>query len=503
MLKKYSDIVNEITQAELYEGLLAFGLFSDKLPPIFTSQDFFQYCLTKRSNFEKRPHCYIYYENMRNINVPRPLAIPNPMAYQLLCNCLKDNWPQLQLHFSNYTSNQSYKVSRIHIRKMQLTASLFQMNYDNWKTDGSPAIDLSFGKKYLVKADISSCFPSTYTHALPWALVTKAVAKADRNQDIWYNEIDACARRVKHNETQGLLIGPHTSNLLSEIILVCIDNELKEWDYTRSIDDYSCYVETYEEGQKFLTELGSSLRAYNLTLNHKKTDILELPLADTEHWLRKLNAFVLSKGNDIIDYKFVQAYLDHAIELMHDNKNNASILHYAIKVISGKELTYNAKEYFTKTVLNLSMLYPYLVTILDQFVFSKFCVVCQDHKCISDYANIIYKRGFESRNFEQVVYAIYFAIKYGFDIHSFDIKEILNSKDCITMLLGCKYCEKINDKPSKNVLKEYVKTMITDEESFDQNWLFGYEILPYNDLFGEWKAVKRNGVKFVKPLSSW
>ena len=77
---------------------------------------------------------------------------------------------------------------------------------------------------------------------------------------------------VKHGETHGLLIGPHVSNLLSEIILVKIDKILydKGWRYIRNIDDYTCYVSTYEDGQLFLTELSEQLKAYDLTLNHKK-----------------------------------------------------------------------------------------------------------------------------------------------------------------------------------------------------------------------------------------
>ncbi len=54
------------------------------------------------------------------------------------------------------------------------------MNYSNWKTDGTPEPDLLIGKRYLVKADISTCFPSIYTHSIPWALIGKDDAKARR-----------------------------------------------------------------------------------------------------------------------------------------------------------------------------------------------------------------------------------------------------------------------------------------------------------------------------------
>lgn len=39
----YHDFMREISSEELYEGLLGWGLFADKLPPMFTSEPFMQY----------------------------------------------------------------------------------------------------------------------------------------------------------------------------------------------------------------------------------------------------------------------------------------------------------------------------------------------------------------------------------------------------------------------------------------------------------------------------
>ena len=36
--------MNELSSDELYEGLLGYGLFNDKLPPFLTSKVFFDYC---------------------------------------------------------------------------------------------------------------------------------------------------------------------------------------------------------------------------------------------------------------------------------------------------------------------------------------------------------------------------------------------------------------------------------------------------------------------------
>lgn len=45
--KSYADFMDELSDDELYEGLLAYGFFAEKLPPIFTSVHFYDYCKKK------------------------------------------------------------------------------------------------------------------------------------------------------------------------------------------------------------------------------------------------------------------------------------------------------------------------------------------------------------------------------------------------------------------------------------------------------------------------
>ena len=183
MEKKYSEYMDEITSNDLYEGLLGYGMFADKLPPIFTSVPFFEYCLKNNPQYlDKQWNDYVHYSSMRNVNIPRSFGIPVPMKYQRLCSILRDHWDKLQQHFHQQTDNQTYRVSRIHLRKMFGKKELFEMNYKNWRTDGNPETELLFvekqgASKYIVKADISTCFPSIYSHSLPWALVGKDRAK--------------------------------------------------------------------------------------------------------------------------------------------------------------------------------------------------------------------------------------------------------------------------------------------------------------------------------------
>lgn len=43
-MKKYIDYLREFNEEELMKGLLGFGLFADKLPGLFSSLAFYDYC---------------------------------------------------------------------------------------------------------------------------------------------------------------------------------------------------------------------------------------------------------------------------------------------------------------------------------------------------------------------------------------------------------------------------------------------------------------------------
>ena len=493
----------EISSDELYYGLLAYGLFSEKLPPIFTSEVFYEYCCNLKQPFNNQGHQYIHFESIRNVNnIPRAYGIPNPMAYQKLCKGLADYWDKLQRHFQNQTQEQAHIVSRIHIRKHKGSKALFEMNYKNWKTDGTPELDLFIGKKYIVEADIATCFPSIYTHSLCWALVGKNVAKINRNDSEWYNQIDKWCRNLKDGETHGLMIGPHTSNLLSEIVLTTIDKNLtdKNWAFTRNIDDYSCYVSSYEEGQKFLIDLGEELRKFDLSLNQKKTAIKELPLPVRERWVHVLNMInkiflVGEKEYKKINYEKIQSYMDEAIQLVKQNDNNAAVLKYAMKVIAQKELSENARTYCVKLFMHLAIIYPYLVLYLDEYVFQTFNV---DKKDIETFSNLLYSAASNVKNYEAMYYTIYFALKYDFLLTSLKVEDVIANDSCLLKLFAYLYCKKNNDKDAKKLLKEHAKHLA--DIDFDKFWIFIYECLSENELKDEWKKMKEKKVTFLRAI---
>lgn len=186
MAKRYFEYMVEISKDELYKGLLAYGFFADKLPPVFSSEMFYEYCVNNDcEKFSKKPRDYIRYSSIRNTNVPRAMGIPSPFLYMQLCVILRDKWNEICALFKDKTQNQDFKRSQLHIQKFKLKESIFEMNHDYMDRDSELETEL-YGlpimSRYQVDADISSCFPSIYSHAIAWALVGKDVAKRDRGE---------------------------------------------------------------------------------------------------------------------------------------------------------------------------------------------------------------------------------------------------------------------------------------------------------------------------------
>lgn len=504
-MRKYIEYINELTDKDLYDGLIGYGLFAEKIPGFLTSVNFLEF--TKKQSFTiiEKPKDYIRYSSMRNINIPRPLAIPEPFAYLNQVKCLAANWTNLQKHFNEKTINNPFKISRIHLRKLENRPELFEMNYKNFSKDGAPEQDIVIKSKYVALADISNCFPSIYSHSISWALVGKKFAKskskpADKQE--WFNQIDFSTRNLKHGEANGVLIGPHSSNLISEIILVTVDDKLTQqgFKYIRNIDDYICYVDTYEEAERFFLSLSEELKKYELALNEKKTKIIPLPLASVKNWVTKLNHFNFTNTyivnfKEAIRVKELKGFIDFAIELMLDENSDASVLNYAIKILSNKHLDKNAKDYYIKQIHHLVLLYPYLINLLETKVFEPHKI---DKTIIKRIAQDIYKYGLKKKIYEACSYAIYWAIKYDFDIEIGTIKhDSINSLDCIFLMISYLYDKKHHPKTYLIEYKNLSKTLKKDD--FDRYWLFIYETLPWKELTDNYRKMKKSGLTFIKP----
>ena len=545
----------DLSAAEAFTGLVDHGLFSEKIPHCFTSEGLSGHVpagllsLTDTDDekllkklLKNRRHDYIRYEAMRETNIPRPLGIPHPESYIVQCLALNRNWARIKKHCArpakpvsrifvrkgadkrvfqmNYKGWERFEdeevdiramsgahyivrakpVSRIFVRK-GADKRVFQMNYKGWERFEDEEVDIRAmsGAHYIVRADISNCFHSMYTHSIPWAMHGRSKCKRNHSLSLEGNLLDRVAQGTRDGQTNGLLIGPHASNVISELILTKIDRKLVDtykW-YSRHIDDYTFYARTHDEAENFIRDLGMQLRDYELALSGSKTEILPMPLPIEEDWIRELNAFQFPREGTGVRFRTIRAFLDLALRLSHEASTYA-VLNYAIKMVPSR-LNRRAKRLFTQQAVNLTVLYPYLATIIDEHVF------CKHHyvgikKSIREFAENLLGIGIQRVYSDAIAHSLYIILKYDlqFAITGDDLREKLEEviaiDDCLSNVLVLEYARRYRIVSIQEKVRgraNELKGLATRES--DRHWLLIYQL---------WRAgtLRKEGQEFLADL---
>lgn len=178
-----------------------------------------------------------------------------------------------EILFLNYFSYKKYK----HISQL----------YDSIKFKRA-----KYKYNYFIKLDIQNFFPSIYTHSLAWAILgDKSIAKKTiGDKTSFANATDIICQKINFNETNGLIIGPEFSRVMSELLLTQVDAILlkdlalekgksinKDYIIYRYIDDYFIFAKDISTTNEIEEKLDSLLEEYNLHLNTGKKDIQTRP----------------------------------------------------------------------------------------------------------------------------------------------------------------------------------------------------------------------------------
>lgn len=511
--------IEKLSTDDLINGLLDFGLFPEKVPPCFTSAGLATASKALLADYisnneepslkktiEKYSSDYIRYEALRDINVPRHLGIPHPAAYAIQVLGISRHWEEISIH----CNKPQPKFTRIHVRHTG-NGRIFEMNYKGNERYKMEEIELEWmaGTKYLVKADIASCFPSIYTHSIPWALHGKEKAKVSNTIDLAGNFLDKVTQNIRDKQTNGLLIGPHSSNVISEIVLTSIDISLQSKGYSmvsRHIDDYTFYAKSHEEAERFVKDLGMCLREFEMSINDKKTQILELPQASTENWIHRLNTFTFPNSEEI-KFSTIRSYLDLALDCAHAI-GKSTPLNYAIKTLSGqngeRKLNGRAKRMYTQEAINLALAYPYLAPLLDQFVFEKYQYPEQP-AVIAKFSSSLIELGLQKLYPDAIAHAIYFALKYEITLVLTEKKliEIISLDDCLTNVVLLEYATIKDLKEVKKALKKRAIELknSSNPREIAKNWLLAYQQWTEKELKGKGQPflaeLKKMGIKFL------
>lgn len=233
--------------------------------------------------------------SMRKDDVSRRLlSLPNPKAFLRLAKLMQENWEDIQ----TYAESKNSLSPITYIHKYNETGEKAMLNSENVResirsksdfVEGlRNCIQAALGYKYRLKVDIANCYNSIYTHSIAWAICGKAEAKKylrtqepaelkDRYE--LADRLDAFIRFQKNNETNGIVVGPFTSRIFSEIVLSATDRQLADRKYVfrRYVDDYKFYFRSEVQAKESVAQIERLLNEYGLHLNTAKTEIACYP----------------------------------------------------------------------------------------------------------------------------------------------------------------------------------------------------------------------------------
>lgn len=503
----------------VFEALLGYGMFSEKLPPCFSSEDIYNYLKSKDLD-KTKPYAAVDYWATKNTNSSRLISIPHPKAHWNLCKKIQANWDEINRAVGRIERKHNY----CHVRKIQGEKYIFNMNYSGFDKFNKEEniIDYLLASEYVVSADISTCFPSIYSHSIPWAVKGTSWSKVhqctshkknkekglhcnkykdecpNEKVDLWCNDLDEAVRNSKSGETNGLLIGPHTSNIISEIILTNVDGSLEKSgfkNFVRHIDDYDYFASSEEDAKLFLRQLDIELKMFELTINAKKTKIVKIQNLSHVGWINTLTQYYFP-NKEQIGFNSVKSYLDFAFSLSKQY-DDAAVLNYAIKVLSKKKLSKRARRLYVKSIMFYSVNNFYLLPLLEKYVFP---LTDEVRDLLIEFLNVLMARAINTGRGDGIAFSFYFALKHSVEI-DVDINiqhKLLETNDCISMTIAYKYLKESGVDISLFRDKANEIALGTEREQ-EKNWIFLYEVLPKSSLKDTFlKELKNNNIEIWK-----
>ncbi len=261
----------------------------------------------------------------------RKLSIPNPVNYFRLARTFDSNSAALAIHWAQSPYSQT-KPDAAFLGPRAIARTSADRATARTRT--------RVGAKYLLQTDIAQFYPSIYSHAIPWALHTKAIAKANmRNFDYFGNILDREVQAGQYGQTKGVPIGPDTSLGIAELLLAPIDSKIQNTcnivGGVRFIDDIEFTFRRLSDADTALATIESHLSEIELQLNPTKTKIIELPDAIESDYVSILRPYLPSSATNSraqwIDY------FNRAFATARENPRDG-VLRYAVAALQSVEI---------------------------------------------------------------------------------------------------------------------------------------------------------------------
>ena len=463
----------------IYE-ILARGYLPKELPPPFTSGSLATAVQANRQNLPIKFSCTPgqpgnvtsrpAVHNLARVGIlRRKLSIPNPISYFQLAEVIDNHQQTLIGHVAN--SNLSLTTPQ--------AAPGTQRAIDPAKDWGYLPIARSLCRasaRYVLQTDIDNFYPSIYTHAIPWALHTKLVAKQNqRNFGYIGNILDLIIRNSQDQQTLGIPIGPDCSLVIAEIILSAVDAALLNTGLAtgfRYLDDYEFGFATYSEAEQGLADLQGKLGEYELDLNPRKTFLFELPGPIERAWATELRGLPIRQEGSGQQIDLI-GYFSRAYELSR-NYPDEPVLRFALGRMKRNVVVPPNWPLYESSLLHIASVEPgTLPTVVDELYRYDQAGYSVGLPKVADALHQIIRQHGRVNHGSVVAWAIWGCLLFKLALDDHTATQMAQMEDSVVAILALD--ARAKGLMSNNVNLALWASMMTTQSLFEENWLLSYE----------------------------
>lgn len=354
------------------------GIFSEYLPEGFNlkTERFNLYGAGASHKDRIEPYSY-YMSRLGKRGDRRMISIPEVAGYVSLVNFLRDNreiiWDIISLSASDSNSfsrivNEEYEV--IDINTMygdEIGGVNFAVN-DNEESQEEEKersvyvenmlykLQITSGACGILHIDISEFYRSIYTHTLSAIKLGIDGAKEAFLQDSQsedykkYVNLDDRVRRLNGARTNGILVGPYISKILSEAILAKVDEEFRteQLVFVRYADDYEIAI--YDESglEDVKSRIVAILDKYGFRINNEKTFYEKYPFYIFNNY-QKIVQRLVGDGRNIDSVDIIELF-NKFLQMEKDGEKGA--VRYLLKTYKN-EYHVEDKQLYASYLLNV------------------------------------------------------------------------------------------------------------------------------------------------------
>lgn len=405
----------------------------------------------------------------------RALSVPNPISQTWVADAVASLWQQIDALCSASKISLSQPVpdqERAFRRRIEFP----ELNGERYRRAGIA--------RYVLRTDVSRCFPSIYTHSIPWALIGKSLAKQNFRSRPRISspgdDLDEAVQRAQQKQTKGIPIGPDTSWAISELVLSCVDQRIQTKfavhapRVMRWVDDLEFFAPTLSSAEDLLLEWERALATFELAINVDKTSIQEAPVPLMPTWTSTLAAY--AAGLDIGNWTphSIQGFFDLAFELASTNPKQ-SVISWAIQRFSRTFLDGDSWSALLvaaqPAVIAEATSLPYYSLMLARA--SQLEAVI-DFDSVEATINAVIERHATLSQGVEVDWALWIALQHGLTVHR-DAANAVIAMDDNTALILLRYLSEKNLLSSEPDWTDVQARAEADDALETSDWLIAYE----------------------------